>query len=233
MIESERGCGYRSVGGLYLRGIGIAVGCDRLPFILDYCPVCGAGIQFSRGYQMIDWFKYAGYHQHKIIAETEESKNPLSTNCDCDQYCPICYPKTLIKHAIMWVGDKYYSPSSFIAEAEKQGISKKIATVPRDIKIGETWILLAHKKAGSKMVPDEKKTNGNNTIIDPPMKEIKIPAVFYAFRPTHIEKIITKKQARNKKLVKDLRDRGITPVVAKKVDRKTGHVLETEVLEEK
>lgn len=215
MIEMARGCGYRSIGGLYLRGLGVAVGCDRIPYILEYCPVCGSGIQFCRGYQMIDWFKYAGIH------------DPCT-----DKYkCPICKPKDGVKHAIMWVGDKYYTPSTFVEEAQKQGICKRIASVPREIKIGETWILLAHKKAGSKMVPDEKKMNGNETITDPPMKQIQVPAVFYAFRPTHIEKIITKRQARNKKFVKDLRDRGIIPVVAKKVDRKTGHVLETEILE--
>jgi len=217
MIEQARGCGYRSVGGLYIRGTGIAVGCDRIPYLLECCPVCGSGIKFIRGYQMIDWFKFAGIHEP----------------CKDKHKCPICMPEEAVKHAIMWVGDKYYSPSSFIEESQKQGICKRIASVPKDVKIGETWILLAHKKAGAQMVPDDDKTNGNETLTDPPMKEIQVPAVFYAFRPTHVELIITKWQARKKKFIEDLRKRGITLVVATKVDRKTGNVLETEILEEK
>ena len=82
------------------------------------------------------------------------------------------------------------------------------------------------------MVPDDELKH-NRTLMDPPMKKIQVPAVFYAFKPTHIELIITKKQARKKKYITELRKRGITPIIAKKVDRKTGNVLETEILEGK
>jgi len=201
MIEMQRGCGYRQVGGLYMRGSGIAVGCDRLPYVLKYCPVCGSGIKFTRGYQMIDWYKYTGVHE----------------DCGCRKYCPVCYPQEEVTHALMWVGDKHYDPDGFIDEAQKQGICKRINAVPRDIIFGETWILLAHKKAGSVRNEDGE--------FEP------APAIFYAFRPTHVEKILSKKQARDEKLIEKLRRQNIKVLIATNVD-KDGNVLETEELPE-
>ena len=213
MIELQRGCGFRKAGGLYIRGTGLAVPCDRLPYVLDYCHICGSGIKFQRGYQMINWFKYAGIHE----------------NCKCNTLCPICHPKETeryhvdfdkdedrpVKHAIMWVGDKYYTPGSFIDEAHKQGICKRISAVPRDIVFDETWILLAHKKAGEKLNEEGE--------MEP------CEAVFYAFRPTHVEKILTKKQARNKDLINKLRKQNIKILIATWID-KDGNVRKTEPL---
>jgi len=213
MIEQERGCGFRKAGGLYIRGTGLAVPCDRLPYVLEYCPVCGSGIKFQRGYQMIHWYKYAGIHE----------------KCKCDDHCPICHPKDTYRYhvdfstdedrpelyAIMWVGDKYYSPGDFIDEAHKQGICKRISAVPKDIVFGETWILLAHKKAGEKKNDDGE--------IEP------CEAIFYAFRPTHVEKILTKKQARDKKLIKKLRKQNIKILIATEID-KDDNVRQTEPL---
>jgi len=201
MIEKQRGCGFRKEGGLYIRGSGLSVSCDRLPYILKYCPVCGSGIKFSRGYQMIDWGKYAGVHEE----------------CMDKFKCPVCKPEEDSKYAIMWVGDKYYNPDGFIEEATKQGVCKRISAVPRDIVFGETWILLAHKKAGL-IINDEND-------FEP------APAIFYAFRPTHVEKILSKKQARDEKLIERLRKQKVKILIAIKVD-KDGNVLETEELPE-
>jgi len=55
--ESKRGCGYRKVGGLYLVGDGIFVPCDRLPYLLETCPVCGHGIHFTRSMTEINPLK--------------------------------------------------------------------------------------------------------------------------------------------------------------------------------
>jgi len=180
-------------------GSGLSVPCDRLPYVLKYCPVCGSGIKFSRNYQMIDWYKYAGEH----------------IRCKCDSGCPICHPEEETKHAIMWVGEKFYKPEGFINEAEKQGICKRIPSVPKDIVIGETWILLAHRKAGSRKNEDGEKE--------------PCSAVFYAFKPSHLEKILSKKQARDPKLIERLRKQNINIFIATKVDEK-GNVLETERL---
>lgn len=213
MLEQKRGCGHRVIGGLYIVGSGLAVPCDRLPYNLEICPVCGSGIKFIRGIQMIEWYRYAGIH---------------TEGCVCKQTCPVCNPQEDTKYALMWVGAKYYTPESFMAEARNQGVCKRIATVPRDIKIGGTWILLLHKKAGVRMEKDESIQQNMDDILKP----VPCPAVFYAFKPTRFEQIITKKQARNKKFVERLRKRGITPIVATKVNKER-EVMESEELMEK
>lgn len=185
-------------------GEGIGRPCDRLPFELQNCPVCGSGIHFNRFYQIIDWLKYAGKHEP----------------CRDRYTCSVCDPEQFsenFKYAVMWVGEKYYSTKTFIKEAHTMGISKRIPAAPKEIEIGKTWILLAHKKAVRKMVPDPKGA-------DLPLKEVMVPGVFYAFVPTAFEKIITKTQARNKKLVKKLQKQGIRIKVATKWDRKTKDV---------
>jgi len=57
MPEEKRGCGYRKVGAMYLCGMGIPVECDRLPYELTVCRVCGAGVKQSRGFTWLDWFE--------------------------------------------------------------------------------------------------------------------------------------------------------------------------------
>lgn len=213
MIEQKRGCGYRKEGGLYLICGGKAIGCDRLNYNLEVCPVCGAGIKFTRGFTWIDWFKYAGKH-------ADES----ATICTCNDFCPICNPdENNSRYGLLWVGNKYYTPESFIKEAETQGISKRIATVPKDLVLGKTWILFAHKKAGKKEVED------NSTLTK--TKEIPCPAIFFVAKAKRVEKIISPDTVKDEEAVDKLRKRGITPVVAKDIDEK-GNVLETEVLEE-
>jgi len=109
---------------------------------------------------------------------------------------------------LQWVGSRFYSPVSFIEESEKMGVSKRIAFVPSQLKIGETWILLAHKEAVRKLIGEH--------ILDldkPTAKQYETtPGIFYAFKPTKIEKLIWKSEATEKTL-KDLKDRGITPVI--------------------
>lgn len=57
IIETKRGCGYRSPGkdgiALYLMGKGNFESCERLPFPLTVCPCCGGGIGFFRGFKWI------------------------------------------------------------------------------------------------------------------------------------------------------------------------------------
>ena len=220
MLEPVRGCGLRSMGGLYLEGSGLSVPCDRLPFNIELCPICEQGIKFTRGFTWIHWYHYAGIHEN---------------GCKCRDFCPICHPKdteiktienngkkeeitVLIKHGLMWVGNKYYTPESFVSEAQKIGISKKIATLPREIEFGETWILLAHQKAGEN--PSDKEDD------DPE----KIPAVFYAFKPRRVVKIITPKQAKNQEYINNLKKRGITPLVG--ISDSKGKVKKTYELDE-
>jgi hypothetical protein len=189
MIERKRGCGFRKIGAMYLIGSGLTVPCDRLPYKLDYCPTCGSGIHFQRAVQWVDWLMYAGMH---LIGF-------LKKDCGCNKLCPICHPEDEKKYAVMWVGAKYYTTQSFVDEAQKLGVCKRIATVPKGVKLGETWILLAHKKAVTTSTEPE-------------------PGVFYAFRPLKIEKIVSMTQAKHKKKMKALQERGISVLVAIRID---------------
>jgi hypothetical protein len=192
-IEARRGCGYRKVGGLYLVCDPSGFSCDRLPFNLLICPTCGQGIKFSRGWTWVfpyDLFK--GDHK----------------NCHCPEECPVCHPIKMGRRAgLMWVGKAYYTPGTFIQEAGKLGVSKRIHSVPRGFKPGETWVLLAHQTAGSVFTEE--------TLF----KTEPCPAIFYAFIPQRIEKIVTETQHYNKEEMKKLENRGITPIIVPDNDK--------------
>ncbi len=204
-IEQKRGCGYRKAGGVYLMGEGLSTPCDRLPLEIKNCPVCGSGIKFSRGFQWLDFKRYANNH------------NP----CRDSQSCFVCYPRDGL-YGLMWVGNMYYTPESFIEEANRQGVCKKIANVPKKLKLGKTIILLAHRKAFTKEVEDKNTLTG--------VKLIKTSGIFYAFIPTRIEKIVT--NIPDDKTIRRYNKRGISLMLAKKVD-KEGNVLETEEIKNK
>jgi len=194
-IEEIRHCGYRKVGGLYLCGSGMTIPCDRLPFPLDVCPVCGQGFKPTTGFTHINPTKlFNGKHT--------PCKEPYSNSC------PMCNPDIAgEKSYLMWVGGRFYSPESFIQEAEERGVSKRIPFIPHDLKLGETWIYLAHKEACTIVVEDKEE------------KKLEVsPGIFYAFRPTKIEKLIWKSETTEKTL-KALKDQNITPVVVPDGDK--------------
>jgi len=181
-IEPKRGCGYRKVGGLYLVGGYLEVSCDRLPYPIEYCPTCGAGIQFSQGFQWIDAFKMFGFHP------------------DCQdklQPCLMCQPLQGVKYGLMWVGEAYYTTESFIKEAREMGVSKRIPYIPKEIEVNETPILLAHKKAIRLFIPDS--------------DEEWSPGIFCAFIPRGIEMPMWQSELNDDKIA-ELEKRGITPI---------------------
>ena len=168
-VEQKRQCGFRKVNGLYLCGEGIAVGCDRLPKNIECCPTCGSGVHFSQGFQ---WINGAEFFKEKCEGDSECHRH----------HCFLCVDqKRIEKCGLMFIGDKFYSPASFIKEAKKLGVSKRIAYIPKDLELGKTYILLAHQKAGKKEIEDKTTLTGKR-IVD-------VPAVFYAFVPKRIEQI--------------------------------------------
>jgi len=196
--EPRRGCGYRHVGSLYLCGSGMSVTCDGLPLVLKPCHCCGFEAPFTRNLMRIkkDFVKMLIFpHVYKdgII------------ECRCYARCPICYPDTnrLEHYGLMWVGERHYTPSSFVKEAVKMGVSKKIPDIPTWLEMGKTWVLLAHKKV--ELITFE---DSGLRIKEPEYK----PAIFYAFRPQRIEMPIWKSQA-TLEYVKELAEKGITPIV--------------------
>lgn len=180
-VEARRGCGYRKVGALYLCGGGIWVSCDRLPYEVEACPVCGEGIHFPRSLKEINPFKLFGVHE----------------TCKDTFACHMCHPSDGVAY-IFGVGEKYYTPQSFITEAQTMGVSKCIATIPKNMKLGETWVYLIHRKA----ILDGKDEDG---------KVIYKMAIFAAFVPQRVEMPMWKSKLTKKKR-KELEKRGITPV---------------------
>jgi len=163
-VEAVRGCGYRKVGGLYLCGEGLSMVCDRLPYELKVCPVCGSGVKFSRGFAWLNWLKYAGGHEEPCH--------------DVGNKCPVCHPLTVDQpYGLLWVGESFYTPESFIQEVLQMGVSRRIAAIPKNLKLGETWILFAHIRACGEKRDEAGKVEG-------------IPGVFYAFRPQRLELLI-------------------------------------------
>ena len=193
-LEPRRGCGYRHIGKLYLIGEGLGKVCHRLPLKLpEECPCCGAGIKFHRGFQWINPQQIFGF-----CYECTTSSTPL-----CDPSCPVCNPPE--KVGLMWVGERYYPRTiDFTMEAEKYGISKAIASVPKGLELGKTWVYLAHRKAVVEQVEDENTLTG--------YREEHVPGIFYAFRPVRIEMLIKESDATEENLEK-LKKRGITPVI--------------------
>lgn len=178
--EARRGCGFRKVGGLYLCGDNVGVPCCKLPIELHVCPTCNAGVKQTRAtYQWIDpkpWL-------------TGECTHP-------ERICPASNPEVLGKRVgLLWIGAQFYPrPEDFLAEAAAMGISRRINTVPRGFKLGETWVFLAH--------PRVKQTATGEWIA----------GIFRIFRPTRIEKIVTESQAADAEEMEKLHKTNITPV---------------------
>ncbi len=227
-LEPRRGCGYRRLGKIYVRGTGLAYPCHRLPMNLEVCPVCGQGIKFTRGWTEINPLKLfgncydktecaccgkeleltnlsdgrRGYICDDCAAEYEYSPCWCKVNEEKWGKCPVCEPP---EHGyILWVGEKFYTPDSFIHEAMKMGISKAVAYVPKNLELGKTVVYLAHKKAGRKWVEDNETPTGK--------KEIEVPAIFYAFVPTRLEVLLKKSEATEDK-IKSYEERGIDVVI--------------------
>lgn len=201
-VEQKRGCGYRKVGGLYLVCDGVGFRCDLLPYNLEVCPVCSQGIKPSRSFTWII--------PNKLFERSQECR----ATCPIIAYCPLRFEQ---KQGLMWVGGGFYKePGDFIKEAHEMGISKRISAVPNGFKVGETWVFLAHKKAGRKKVAVDV-VEGRDELTDQAVrleqeKEVEAPAVFYSFKPTRIEKIVTETQSKDEAEMQKLKERGITPV---------------------
>lgn len=168
IVESKRGCGYRSSGangyGIYLMGGELSAPCGLLPHVLTVCPCCGAGIKPARGWTWIT---------PDLFGE------PVDDGCGnswCNQ-CPIGIGRNWQKAGLLWIGGKFYPDAhSFQNEARTMGISRKIAQIPHDFEIGETWVFFAHRKGKAWINQD--------------MEEEWQPAIFSAFKPTHIDLVI-------------------------------------------
>lgn len=197
-IEELRGCGYRIVGKIYIVGDGIPVVCDNLPYPIRKCRGCGFTPQFTRGFS---WLEKSYIQQHDGVNDSYGEL--VSRECNCPAtFCPICWPdrNDLEKYGLMWVGDKYYTPEEFVAESNSMGVSKAINKLPKDLILGKTWVVLAHRKVP--MIREDFMSGEPDYV----------PAIFYAFIPKAYEMLIWEKDATEERLA-ELRGQGITPIV--------------------
>lgn len=197
-VEAARGCGYRR-NGIYLVSDGPGTSCGKLPIPLGVCPTCSCGIKPTRGYT---WINSNLFEDHKC-------SKPGEGVC---VGCPMNWKN--VRLGLIWIGGKFYGrPEDFTREANAMGVSRRISQVPKDFKLGETWIALAHREAiinnlAGHMVDDQ---------------ELSYTAgVFHAFRPTRLEYVvrgdeseeeIERLEKRGFTLVKVIRDIDTTPKI--------------------
>jgi hypothetical protein len=110
--------------------------------------------------------------------------------------CPLA--RGVGRAGLLWIGDCYYpTPQSWIDEAKEQGVSRRIKAIPQGFKLGETWVLVAYRKA-------------TTTFLAPLEPGEQKPAIFRAFRPARIEYIVRADDAEKK--LAELAARGVTLV---------------------
>lgn len=193
MQRVERGCGNRKTGGNYIVGDGLAAPCYRLPLSIPTCPTCGETIEFFRGIKKINPLK--------LFGECTVSSHP------CHQFgCFVCDPPQ--KAWIMWVGEQFYSMESFMEEASRMGISKRIHSFPDDIEIGDR-VYLAYKKCIPTVLPPEERMKRRNKNIVSVME----PGIFYAFTVTDLQKVMDHRKATKPEEIAKVITNGVTPVV--------------------
>jgi hypothetical protein len=135
----------------------------------------------------------------------------------------------MAKAGLLWIGERFYpTPNDFTWEAAQLGISRRIAAVPRDFRLGVTWVLLAHPKTVFCQV-----CHGSGLNTGVPCEACrgtgKTVGIFHVFRPEAIEKIVTFRQSGDTSAMEDLQKRGITPVIVPDDDRDhQGSVYEKE-----
>lgn len=214
VYDQERGCGFRH-RGLYLMGGEILRACGKLPVRIGTCPCCGAGIRVTRSLAKI---------QTKALFGDKF--------CDSDG-CSSCIINTTDWGYLIGVGERHYrTPHEYLREVLEQGISKRIAQIPRDLEVGKSVIFLAHPKVFRDIAPEpavdvspdyegedhdtffnledaHSETTGKLEVRD-------FPGVFSAFIPTEIQYVTdgTETEEQLERLVK----RGITPVRIERVE---------------
>jgi hypothetical protein len=183
-VESKRGCGFRKEGGLYVVGGRLAKPCYKLPIELTVCPCCGAGIKQARAMSFVSGL---------LI---KEAKCAQASKCSIG--CQDFFNQD--EYGLMWVGEKFYpTPSDFMNEGRVQGISKRIAQIPKKLVVGKTVVLLAHPKAITIITPEDKEN---------PIKHKK--GIFSAFIPERIEYVV--KGTETEEELDNMEARGITLV---------------------
>jgi len=193
--DRKRGCGWRQPGGKYLVAGSLSSPCGKLPLALDVCPTCHQGIKPTRGWT---WVGPGPLFEGRACAF------PVHIPHECSP-CPLDKPESLGKAGLLWIGGKFYpAPGDFWREAKLQGVSRRIAAIPKDFQVGVTWVLLAHRKAISRTCPvcngaghypqtcyyRERGLAGETCEECDGEGRFYTPGIFHAFCPTAIEYVV-------------------------------------------
>jgi hypothetical protein len=199
-VETRRGCGFRKEGGLYFVSSSAMDPCGNLPIQLVVCPLCHAGIKFSRGFTWLDLDLLV---RDKILHEALKCMNPYCNSCPANGSWGR-------KVGLIWIGEMYYpTPSRYINEVVQMGFSRRIKQVPKNFKLGEDVIALGHRKTIWKngFPGCEKGEHGKF-----------YPGIFLIFKPERIEYIIHQDGSDDPKKLQRLADRGIKLVKVKRIN---------------
>lgn len=165
--DTRRGCGFRNECGLYLVQRGPALQCCQLPHVLTTCSACGHRIKPVRGWT---WLNVA-----QVFNSTRDCTNTKKVIA-----CPL--PRLIAENqraGLLWVGSMYYrTADDFINESNEQGISRRIARVPREFELGKTWVMLAHRSVA--------------------VEDFREQAIFSAFKPQAIEYVVSETDSAEK-----------------------------------
>jgi hypothetical protein len=157
--DEKRGCGWRKPRAKYLVGGYLCRPCGKLPIPLERCPVCQHGIKRSRGWTWIGALSLIGPGACDHEADCR--------GADCTLFDP---PE---RAGLLWVGSQFYpTPESFIREADRIGICRRLAQIPKDFRVGETLVFLAHREVWFEMFAEPR------------------PGIFAAFTPHAIEYVV-------------------------------------------
>ena len=219
--DRERGCGWRKPGGLYVISDGLAAPCGALPIPLCRCPTCGNGIKPTRGWTWID----AGA---LLAPATALCSGPPAVNPDRFGERPSCgrCPMGQItgRQGLLWVGGQFYKTADdFTREAASQGVSRRLSQLPKDFKLGETWVFIAHREAIGALCQDcaECKT-GNECKRCGGSGTVHTPGIFHAFKPRAVEYVVKGDETDDE--LDRLEKRGITPVRVERTSEQTSLV---------
>jgi len=171
VFETRRRYGFRKQGGLYVCS-------DYAPHIYWTLPIpLENGINASP-----DWAWVGG---DELIGEKARFR---SIKCSGSG-----------RMGLMWIDERYYKrPGVFMDEGHDLGISMPITAVPRGLKLGQTWVLLAHPHVFYRKGVGLEATFGTG------------PGIFGAFQPVRIEYVIGRQETKHK--LQSLVNRGVTLV---------------------
>jgi hypothetical protein len=198
--RQSRGCGIRNERGFYIMCGGIPISCHRLPLDIPICGECGQYmIPYKiRGVAKFDARRVLGMCAAGIDPDTDLDTHVRKYPCHAWMGCSVCFPPE--KGWYMAVGEDSYSVKSFNAETALQGISKKVRSVPLDMKKGDI-LYLGFRKAVFDCHAGE---DGEGEWI---------PQIFCAAPITGFEKLVSRAQIEDKEYMENLEERGIDAII--------------------